>query len=99
LKDKATPATSTIRPSVDSEVGWQRNYYEHVMRDGESSDRNRQDIQNNPGTWECDWESGRNQPGTGKRLAHRHKSFRRWQKHQSTTEVNDGQFLGKYYRR
>jgi hypothetical protein len=36
---------------------WQRNYYEHIIRDDESLNRIRQYIQNNPGNWEFDREN------------------------------------------
>jgi REP element-mobilizing transposase RayT len=31
---------------------WQRNYYEHIIRDNESFNRIRKYIQDNPGNWE-----------------------------------------------
>ncbi len=36
---------------------WQRNYYEHIVRDEESLDRIRQYILNNPARWEFDREN------------------------------------------
>jgi putative transposase len=35
---------------------WQRNYYEHIVRDNESLERIRQYIIDNPGQWEFDRE-------------------------------------------
>jgi REP element-mobilizing transposase RayT len=36
---------------------WQRNYYEHIVRDDESLNRIRQYIVDNPGQWEFDQEN------------------------------------------
>jgi len=36
---------------------WQRNYYEHVIRDEESLNRIRQYIHDNPARWEFDHEN------------------------------------------
>jgi len=36
---------------------WQRNYYEHIIRDDESLDRIREYIANNPRQWELDREN------------------------------------------
>jgi len=36
---------------------WQRNYYEHIIRDGESLNKIREYIVNNPMQWECDREN------------------------------------------
>ncbi len=33
---------------------WQRNYYEHIIRNEESCNRLREYIKNNPLLWECD---------------------------------------------
>jgi len=38
---------------------WQRNYYEHVIRDGESLDRIRRYIAENPSRWAFDRENPR----------------------------------------
>jgi putative transposase len=44
---------------------WQRNYYEHIIRNEESLNRIRQYIANNPLRWELDIENpGCNHPGT-----------------------------------
>ena len=42
---------------------WQRNYYEHIIRDDESLNRILEYIVNNPLQWELDWEN----PGIGGR--------------------------------
>jgi len=36
---------------------WQRNYYEHIIRDEASLDRIREYIVNNPAQWALDWEN------------------------------------------
>jgi len=36
---------------------WQRNYYEHIVRDEKEMDAIRQYIQNNPAQWELDQEN------------------------------------------
>jgi REP element-mobilizing transposase RayT len=36
---------------------WQRNYYEHIIRNDESLDRIREYIANNPMQWEWDVEN------------------------------------------
>jgi REP element-mobilizing transposase RayT len=36
---------------------WQRNYYEHIVRDEESLNRIRQYIADNPAQWEFDREN------------------------------------------
>ena len=36
---------------------WQRNYYEHIVRDEESLNRIRQYITDNPAQWEFDQEN------------------------------------------
>lgn len=33
---------------------WQRNYYDHIIRDDESLQKIREYIQNNPAEWERD---------------------------------------------
>jgi REP element-mobilizing transposase RayT len=35
---------------------WQRNYYEHIIRDEQSLNRIREYIANNPLQWALDWE-------------------------------------------
>jgi putative transposase len=41
---------------------WQRNYYEHIIRDEESLNRIRQYIADNPAQWELDRENPANAP-------------------------------------
>jgi len=36
---------------------WQRNYYEHMIRDEQSCNQIRQYILDNPAQWEIDWEN------------------------------------------
>ncbi|MCZ7627518.1 MAG: transposase [Candidatus Methylomirabilis sp.] len=56
---RAYKATSTrfIRAAVDPGFGWQRNYYEHIIRDETSLNRIREYIQNNPARWAEDPEN------------------------------------------
>jgi hypothetical protein len=42
---------------------WQRNYYEHIVRDEESLDRIRQYIAENPSCWHLDRENPQREPG------------------------------------
>ena len=46
-----------IRRSANPDFAWQRNYYEHVIRDDESLNRIRQYILDNPGRWVFDREN------------------------------------------
>ncbi len=41
---------------------WQRNYYEHIIRDDNEMNRIREYIANNPAQWEMDREKGNGQP-------------------------------------
>ena len=45
-----------LRQSQGSAL-WQRNYYEHIVRDEESLNRIRQYITDNPAQWEFDQEN------------------------------------------
>ncbi|MGE5302527.1 MAG: transposase [Alphaproteobacteria bacterium] len=47
----------TIRQTENSAFAWQRNYYEHIIRNEESLNRIRQYIQNDPARWEFDREN------------------------------------------
>jgi len=58
---------NALRNSGKGEV-WQRGYYEHVIRDGASLNRIREDIINNPCSWELDRE---NPDRTGEHKFHR----------------------------
>jgi putative transposase len=46
--------TKMIHDAVCVEFGWQRNYYEHIIRDGKDLDRIRQYILDNPINWATD---------------------------------------------
>ena len=46
-----------IRQTVNPTFGWQRNYYEHVIRNEESLNRIRQYILDNPARWQFDREN------------------------------------------
>ena len=50
-------STHRIRQSIDLGIVWQRNYYEHVIRDEQSLQRIRQYICDNPLRWELDPEN------------------------------------------
>jgi len=50
-------STRMIRKAANANFAWQRNYYEHVIRDEESFNRIRQYILDNPGRWEIDREN------------------------------------------
>jgi len=56
FKSAATKRINEIRRSPGTLV-WQRNYYEHVIRDGDELDRVRKYIEDNPGMWEMDGEN------------------------------------------
>ena len=49
--------TRKIRRTGDTYFAWQRNYYEHVIRDEDELNRTREYIQNNPLNWESDDEN------------------------------------------
>jgi putative transposase len=50
-------ATRRIRQSGVTAFAWQRNYYEHIIRDEESLNRIREYIRNNPLQWALDREN------------------------------------------
>ena len=50
-------STRLIRQAGTPDFAWQRNYYEHVVRDEESLNRIRQYILDNPERWEFDHEN------------------------------------------
>jgi len=50
-------STRLIRQSVKPEFAWQRNYYEHVIRDDDSLTRIRQYIIDKPARWAFDREN------------------------------------------
>ena len=53
FKSAATKRINELRGTTGTRV-WQRNYYEHIIRDEQSWDRIREYIVNNPLQWELD---------------------------------------------
>ncbi|NJN20489.1 MAG: transposase [Leptolyngbya sp. RL_3_1] len=53
FKSATTKAINMTRKAPGTPV-WQRNYYDHIIRDAASLQRIRQYIQNNPATWPSD---------------------------------------------
>jgi putative transposase len=56
FKAAVTRHINNIRGTPEAQV-WQRNYYEHVIRDEESLNRIREYILNNPAQWDTDPEN------------------------------------------
>lgn len=56
LKSTATKQINTLRATPGAPI-WQRNYYEHIIRDDEALRRIREYIANNPALWESDTEN------------------------------------------
>jgi REP-associated tyrosine transposase len=56
LKSAATKRINEIRSTPGLPI-WQRNYYEHIIRDEESLDRIREYVLTNPAGWETDPEN------------------------------------------
>jgi REP-associated tyrosine transposase len=50
-------STRMIRQTANPSFAWQRNYYEHIIREEESLNRIRQYILENPARWEIDREN------------------------------------------
>jgi putative transposase len=50
-------STRMVRRTVRSDFAWQRNYYEHIIRNDESLYRIRHYIQDNPSRWDFDHEN------------------------------------------
>lgn len=50
FKSATTKKINTARNSASTPV-WQRNYYDHIIRNEQSLERVQQYIQNNPATW------------------------------------------------
>ncbi|AFM13144.1 transposase [Turneriella parva] len=46
-----TGVTKWARNNTDQHIIWQRNYYEHIVRDADALHRIRQYIRNNPSQW------------------------------------------------
>ena len=53
-------ASKIIRDSGNLMFKWQRNYYEHIIRNEQESNRIREYIMNNPLQWELDNENPKN---------------------------------------
>jgi REP element-mobilizing transposase RayT len=50
-------STRIIRQTANADFAWQRNYYEHIIRNDESLNRIRQYILENPSRWAIDREN------------------------------------------
>ncbi len=50
-------STHKLRRTIQADFGWQRNYYEHVIRTTDSLHRIRQYVIDNPARWEFDREN------------------------------------------
>jgi len=53
VKSASTKQINKLRNSPGQEL-WQRNYYEHIIRDEKDLNRIRKYIKNNPAKWEED---------------------------------------------
>lgn len=62
FKSTVTKQVNWLRNSPDAPV-WQRNYYEHVIRDEKDLERIREYIANNPARWAEDQENPDYNPG------------------------------------
>ena len=56
FKSAVTKRVNAVRGTSEIKI-WQRNYYEHVIRDEESLSRIREYIVNNPAQWDADPEN------------------------------------------
>jgi REP element-mobilizing transposase RayT len=54
LRAYKAASTRVIRETANANFAWQRNYYEHVIRDDESVNSIRQYILDNPARWDID---------------------------------------------
>jgi hypothetical protein len=54
---RTVPQQHAVHPQPRRASIWQRNYYEHVIRNEESLNRIREYIMNNPLQWEFDREN------------------------------------------
>ena len=61
FKTVSTKRINEQRGAPGAQV-WQRNYYEHIIRDQASLNRIREYIQNNPAQWTLDRENPRSHP-------------------------------------
>lgn len=59
FKSAVTKKINELRQTPRMPI-WQRNYYEHIIRDEESLQKMREYIFNNPAQWEMDQENPRN---------------------------------------
>jgi hypothetical protein len=68
FKSAATKRINEIRKTPGARL-WQRNYYEHVIRNDDELSRVREYIVNNPGEWNLDRENpdGKQNPRSGVR--------------------------------
>ena len=57
--------TKWFRQNTEIVDVWQRNYFEHIVRDENSLNRLRQYIFNNPANWDVDQNRATDGPGTG----------------------------------
>jgi REP element-mobilizing transposase RayT len=57
LRTYKAVSTRMVRKIANANFAWQRNYYEHVIRDELSCDRIRQYILDNPARWDMDREN------------------------------------------
>ena len=60
FKIVSTPRINALRGMPGVSV-WQRNYYEHIIRDPDSMNRIRRYIANNPGKWKSDLQNPNNE--------------------------------------
>jgi len=66
-------SAKTIHDSGPKEFQWQRNFYDHVIRDGADLDRIRRYILDNPANWANDDDHPRNM-----RMDPMHESLEDW---------------------
>jgi hypothetical protein len=62
FKSAATKRINKLRQTPGAKL-WQRNYWEHIVRNESELNRIREYVQNNPAQWELD----KLYPGTGDR--------------------------------
>jgi putative transposase len=67
FKAAVTRRINALRGAPHTPV-WQRNYYEHVIRDEDDLNRRREYIVSNPLHWDSDWENPQNLVATYSRL-------------------------------
>jgi REP element-mobilizing transposase RayT len=56
FKSAVTKRINTMRDTPGARL-WQRNYYEHIIRNGDELNRTRQYIADNPARWDSDREN------------------------------------------